>query len=867
MIRQTWLQRRRAPLVSQAVVAEEQTIQRVAAPFVGIVFEWMTLAVAALVVGAVLVDALRLPVHINSVVLAAALLFVPLLIASWWKRATKGIVFGGWAELLLLGIVVVVGWQLLAPALPSWLPIGESPDAVHHTALANYIFEHQQLVHEPKTLNELLGEMVDYPPGFAALTALAAQATGTTPVEVIYPIAVIVVTAGVLGIALLIGQSVPRPVAPFAMIGAFAVILMPEYIFGIVASENYYPQAMAQWLIVVVGYLLLRQVQTLDLLATLRLGLLLGALLVVYTTWLPVALLAIVLSIFAQPSRWRSQLLHVLGLVAPFALLMVGYTWARATTGTAVVLHEGHTIREPLQATGVWLPVLAVIGMLLGWCSSERRVALGLLVAVIAHTAGLWLLWQQGRIAGYIYFKSYYLAALLLAVPIGWLIADVVSIIFNRLQWQRLLLIAQPIVILAAIAWAVAAPGLSSTARAAAHPLNAEVLEAGHWLRRYGTLHDAAYALQRPGLPAYWLHVGVLGQPRTDAAHALLKEPQLSFWEWYLQPSMPRMLLLEGQKPTENVAGLVTRFQNACCTVLEKVDGPEYTAALDQLQPLVVSYRVGNDDGRQQVHVQVFDQVNQSDLHLRLVLNSGEQVLVAPMLPVPQRAGRTQYMGFSVDPQTLATTGYANNEPEQAWSSISNVLQGTYRVRLELLHGDTVVDERLIGECCEAPGRWAVFQPAGRLIRFVPVRVDTSLQQHDFTLGSQIALVGSVVESNVARPGETITVRLRWLAREAISQHYRTFVQLIAADGGAAVTVDGEPNGGLSPMWRWQPGNQVDDTWQLKLPADLQPGVYQVVIGVYNPVDGQRLEAWRQSPFVERFWLNTLPLGQVEVRP
>jgi hypothetical protein len=91
-------------------------------------------------------------------------------------------------------------------------------------------------------------------------------------------------------------------------------------------------------------------------------------------------------------------------------------------------------------------------------------------------------------------------------------------------------------------------------------------------------------------------------------------------------------------------------------------------------------------------------------------------------------------------------------------------------------------------------------------------------------------------------------------------------VHLVAADGAPALSVEGEPNGGMAPTWRWQAGDQIDDVWRLTLPSRLEPATYQVVVGMYDPASGRHLEAWRRQPYLERFWTNALPLGTVEVR-
>lgn len=864
MIRQGWL---RAGDAAQAAVAERTAAraEHDRGPLVGRCFEWGTLVIAALILAAVLVDALRLALTPLVVGGAAVVLLLPLVYlaargrerSSWWHGDL-------WGDPALLGVAAVIAWQVLAPAWPALLPIGDSPDSVHHTALANYILEQQHLVRDPAAVGKLLIEMADYPPGFAALTAIVAQVLGVSAVRVIYPLAALTAIAGVVGCALLIMASVPRSVGALAGLAALLVLPMSDYVIGAVADQNYYPQMLAQWLLIAIGYVATRHRDGQRLP---RLALLLPALLVVYTTWLPVALLALALTLAARRVSWRRRLAPAAALLLPIGLLALAYSWSRAGTGNSVILHEGSTIRDPLATTGVLLPLLALLGLLTAWRDSRRLPGLWLILAALAQIAGLWLLWQRGQIAGYIYYKSYYLLALLLVVPIGWLLADGLAALLRRWPGARRPWAAlQPLAVIAALAGALLMPLLPSTTNAESRPISPALLEAATWIRDNGTPNSVSYALHQPGLPAYWVHVGVLGQPRTEAAHALLTRPSSNYFEWYFHPASTRFLLLEQPAPPEPNAGLTTRFGNECCVVLEKNES--YAAAMQDLRPLSVSFSTAFKNGRQQVDLEVFDALDQPDLRARLVLEAVDQQLAAYTIDVPQRSGRMQYLGFAFDPQTRAATGYMNTEPGLEWPAAIAPVPSDYRVRLQLLKGDDVVREAEIAACCVAPDVWqpAVAQPHGAWTYFRPPQ-SAAAPTRDQTLGQEIRLIDAAIAQTQLQPGQTLDLRLRWQARATITRRYITFVQLIAADGGAAVSLEGEPNRSGSPTWRWQAGDQIADTWQLKLPENLQPATYQVVVGMYDPATGKRLEAWQQSPSVERFWLDSLPLGRVEVRP
>ena len=53
---------------------------------------------------------------------------------------------------------------------------------------------------------------------------------------------------------------------------------------------------------------------------------------------------------------------------------------------------------------------------------------------------------------------------------------------------------------------------------------------------------------------------------------------------------------------------------------------------------------------------------------------------------------------------------------------------------------------------------------------------------------------------------------------------------------------DAPPVGGNYPTSWWQDGDVVDDKHWLPLPAELPEGEYQVLVGLYDPVSGARLQ-------------------------
>src|SRR5262249_40372976 len=92
-----------------------------------------------------------------------------------------------------------------------------------------------------------------------------------------------------------------------------------------------------------------------------------------------------------------------------------------------------------------------------------------------------------------------------------------------------------------------------------------------------------------------------------------------------------------------------------------------------------------------------------------------------------------------------------------------------------------------------------------------------------------------------ARPGDTLLVTLRWQAAAKMSVDYTVFTQLWDSSGQVAAQLDSQPASGTRPTSGWQPGETVLDRKALLLPADLPPGQYALVAGLYDLATLQRL--------------------------
>jgi hypothetical protein len=108
-------------------------------------------------------------------------------------------------------------------------------------------------------------------------------------------------------------------------------------------------------------------------------------------------------------------------------------------------------------------------------------------------------------------------------------------------------------------------------------------------------------------------------------------------------------------------------------------------------------------------------------------------------------------------------------------------------------------------------------------------------------LGGQIRILGSGLAGDQLRPGDAARVEVSWQALVQPPDDYTVFVHLMSEDGHLVAQHDGPPLGGAFPTTDWDAGDTVDDAIDLPIPADLSPGRYDVVLGMYRPDTGARL--------------------------
>ena len=114
-------------------------------------------------------------------------------------------------------------------------------------------------------------------------------------------------------------------------------------------------------------------------------------------------------------------------------------------------------------------------------------------------------------------------------------------------------------------------------------------------------------------------------------------------------------------------------------------------------------------------------------------------------------------------------------------------------------------------------------------------------QPADF--GDQIHLRGLSWDGTTT-PGQPLALQLAWQVRAPPPADYMLFAHLIGPDGRRVAQVD-LPYQTSS----WRAGHYSTTDLPLTLPADVPAGTYRLVIGLYDPSNGQRLALRAEAPF------------------
>ena len=401
-----------------------------------------------------------------------------------------------------LGIVVFVAATLLRMSWPSLLPPGRGPDLTHHLLLVDYIEQHQHLVHD-RSLSGAMGEMAHYTPASHLLAVMAGRWTGRDGLHAFFPLDALS-AALTVGFVFLIARRIALSL-PFA-ISATALLFLPaQYFFGAFTHDGFLAQTVSTLFAVATWWALtVWQDAPVAAIASL-VAIFLSATFLSWPIWIGPPLLMFLAMIRRDdldvPARRRQLTMVLVPLIAVFLL----HSWDR--WGWMVIVRTSGAVLQPsVSSLGWFLPLIAAIGVICALSDRRARVTVVLLLVIALQALTLFIVAKaQGADTPYMAFKMFYLAIYPMAVLGALAMARLMGAtpVADSIGW----------VMAAALVAAAARPALATPRAVPA--VSEDLYQAGKWMRANVGSSCADYLVSDPET-AYWLHLAVLGNPRSS---------------------------------------------------------------------------------------------------------------------------------------------------------------------------------------------------------------------------------------------------------------------------------------------------------------------------------------------------------------
>ena len=396
------------------------------------------------------------------------------------------------------GIVIFLIAMFLRMSWPSLVPPGRGPDLTHHLVLVDYIQQHGHLVHD-RSLDGAMGEMAHYTPAAHLLAVIAGAVFGVDGLRAFFPL-VVVCAALTAGFVFLIARRMGLSM-PYAIVAVVLLFLPAQYFFGAFTHDGFLAQTVSTLFAVAMWWAIVQWDDQPTIAGAIAISIFLVATFLSWPIWIgpPLVVFLAVLMKAEVPGRHRLQ--HLAIVLAPLIAVFLVHSWNR--WGWMVIVRTSGAVLHPsLESLGWFLPLLAIAGVLVAGSDRRARVTIVMLTVIVLQSITLLTIARaNGADTPYMAFKMVYLAiypmAVLAAYPlwrflrgqdtIGWLLAATLLLVAVR-------------------------PALISPRSIPVVDL--DLYAAGQWLRSNGGAACSDYMVA-DAETAYWLHLAVLGNPRS----------------------------------------------------------------------------------------------------------------------------------------------------------------------------------------------------------------------------------------------------------------------------------------------------------------------------------------------------------------
>jgi hypothetical protein len=400
-----------------------------------------------------------------------------------------------------IGIVLFVVLVCFRTSWPSLVPPGRGPDLTHHLLLVDYIQQHGHLVHD-RSLDGAMGEMAHYTPASHLLAVVAGAVLGVDGLRAFFPLTVLS-AALTAGFVFLIARRGGLPL-PYAIVAVALLFLPAQYFFGAFTHDGFLAQTVSTLFAVGMWWAIVQWDDQPDAAGASVIAIFLTATFLTWPIWLGAPLLVFLAMLLRADLSFRARLQQLAIVIVPLLAVFLAHSWNRLGW-MLIVRTSGAVLHPSLDSLGAALPLLALAGIVLAANDRRARVTIVLLIVIALQAVTLFAVANaQGADTPYMALKMMYLAI----YPMAILAADALSRVSRGARAHE------------SVGWLLAAVLLVVSVRptfAAPRPIPVVDLAlnaAGQWLRSNGGAACADY-LVADAETAYWLHLAVLGNPRS----------------------------------------------------------------------------------------------------------------------------------------------------------------------------------------------------------------------------------------------------------------------------------------------------------------------------------------------------------------
>jgi hypothetical protein len=134
-----------------------------------------------------------------------------------------------------------------------------------------------------------------------------------------------------------------------------------------------------------------------------------------------------------------------------------------------------------------------------------------------------------------------------------------------------------------------------------------------------------------------------------------------------------------------------------------------------------------------------------------------------------------------------------------------------------------------------------------------------------YQLGEHIQLTRYRLSAESLLPGESLTIVPIWTSDGQVKRSYKVFCHILSKNDKLVAQQDGVPLNGVRHTPSWRTEEIIEDSYNIQMESDVQPGLYKISIGMYDLETLERLPIYNADG--KRMPNDRIILGSLRVEP